>query len=84
MLYLLARVADTIADSKEGETEELKRLLNLYNDVAQEDPKPYLISVKSQAYKTMKARLNFSEMFQMLSKAFRNIHRQIERECLSV
>ena len=35
LLYLLARVADTIADSKEGETEELKRLLNLYNDVAQ-------------------------------------------------
>ncbi len=35
LLYLLARVADTIADSKEGETEELKRLLSLYNDVAQ-------------------------------------------------
>ena len=35
LLYLLARVADTIADSKEGDTEELKRLLRLYNDVAQ-------------------------------------------------
>ncbi|MBJ62189.1 MAG: farnesyl-diphosphate farnesyltransferase [Euryarchaeota archaeon] len=35
LLYLLARVADTIADSKEGETEELKRLLSQYNDVAQ-------------------------------------------------
>ena len=35
LLYLLARVADTIADSKEGETEELKRLLSSYNDVAQ-------------------------------------------------
>ncbi len=35
LLYLLARVADTIADSKEGETEELKNLLKQYNDVAQ-------------------------------------------------
>lgn len=35
LLYLLARVADTIADSKEGDTEELKRLLRLYNDVVQ-------------------------------------------------
>ena len=35
LLYLLARVADTIADSKEGETEELKRLLSQYNQVAQ-------------------------------------------------
>ncbi len=35
LLYLLARVADTIADSKHGETEELLRLLNQYNDVAQ-------------------------------------------------
>ena len=35
LLYLLARVADTIADSKEGETEELKLLLSQYNDVAQ-------------------------------------------------
>ena len=32
---LLARVADTIADSKYGETAELKRLLSAYNDVAQ-------------------------------------------------
>ena len=35
LLYLLARVADTIADSKYGETAELKRLLTEYNDVAQ-------------------------------------------------
>ncbi len=35
LLYLLARVADTIADSKHGETEELMRLLREYNDVAQ-------------------------------------------------
>ncbi len=35
LLYLLARVADTIADSKHGETEELLRILNQYNDVAQ-------------------------------------------------
>jgi len=35
LLYLLARVADTIADSKHGETEELLRLLREYNDVAQ-------------------------------------------------
>ena len=35
LLYLLARVADTIADSKEGDTEELMRLLKEYNDVAQ-------------------------------------------------
>jgi farnesyl-diphosphate farnesyltransferase len=31
----LARVADTIADSKHGDTEELLRLLHSYNDVAQ-------------------------------------------------
>lgn len=35
LLYLLARVADTIADSKHGETEVLLNLLNAYNDVAQ-------------------------------------------------
>jgi len=35
LLYLLARVADTIADSKHGDTEELLRLLRKYNDVAQ-------------------------------------------------
>ena len=35
LLYLLARVADTIADSKHGDTEELLRLLYQYNDVAQ-------------------------------------------------
>ena len=35
LLYLLARVADTIADSKSGETDELLMLLRDYNDVAQ-------------------------------------------------
>ncbi len=35
LLYLLARVADTIADSKSGETDDLLRLLRDYNDVAQ-------------------------------------------------
>ena len=35
LLYLLARVADTIADSKSGETEELLKLLRDYNQVAQ-------------------------------------------------
>lgn len=35
LLYLLARVADTIADSKHGDTEELLRLLHSYNDVTQ-------------------------------------------------
>ena len=35
LLYLLARVADTIADSKSGETQVLLDLLKNYNDVAQ-------------------------------------------------
>ena len=35
LLYLLARVADTIADSKHGETDFLLKLLQEYNDVAQ-------------------------------------------------
>ena len=35
LLYLLARVADTIADSKHGETEVLQQILKQYNDVAQ-------------------------------------------------
>ncbi|MBL6743258.1 MAG: squalene/phytoene synthase family protein [Candidatus Poseidonia sp.] len=35
LLYLLARVADTIADSKHGETQVLLDLLSDYNDVAQ-------------------------------------------------
>lgn len=35
LLYLLARVADTIADSRHGETEVLLTLLRNYNDVAQ-------------------------------------------------
>ena len=35
LLYLLARLADTIADSKHGETDVLLDLLKKYNDVAQ-------------------------------------------------
>ncbi len=35
LLYLLARVADTIADSKVGETEVLLHHLSAYNDVVQ-------------------------------------------------
>ncbi len=35
LLYLLARLADTIADSKHGETEVLIDLLSGYNDAAQ-------------------------------------------------
>lgn len=35
LLYLLARVADTIADSKHGETDVLLTILRQYNDVAQ-------------------------------------------------
>ena len=35
LLYLLARVADTIADSKHGETEVLLKMLREYNEVAQ-------------------------------------------------
>ena len=35
LLYLLARVADTIADSKHGETEVLLKILKQYNEVAQ-------------------------------------------------
>ena len=35
LLYLLARVADTIADSKHGDTDELLILLRSYNEVAQ-------------------------------------------------
>ena len=35
LLYLLARVADTIADSKHGDTEELLKLLRNYNDFTQ-------------------------------------------------
>jgi len=35
LLYLLARVADTIADSKHGETDILMSLISKYNDVAQ-------------------------------------------------
>jgi farnesyl-diphosphate farnesyltransferase len=35
LLYLLARVADTIADSKHGDTNVLLQVLKSYNDVAQ-------------------------------------------------
>ena len=35
LLYLLARVADTIADTKHGETDFLTNLLQKYNEVAQ-------------------------------------------------
>ena len=35
LLYLLARVADTIADSKQGETTDLMIILREYNDVVQ-------------------------------------------------
>ena len=35
LLYLLARVADTIADSKHGDTDVLLGALRAYNDVAQ-------------------------------------------------
>tara|TARA_Y100001954_G_scaffold219629_1_gene253992 strand:+ start:1170 stop:2294 length:1125 start_codon:yes stop_codon:yes gene_type:complete len=39
LLYLLARIADTIADSKTGETEVLIDLITKYNDVAQGNSK---------------------------------------------
>ena len=39
LLYLLARIADTIADSKAGETEVLIDLITKYNDVAQGNSK---------------------------------------------
>jgi farnesyl-diphosphate farnesyltransferase len=35
LLYLLARVADTIADSKQGETNQLLQTLQQYNELAQ-------------------------------------------------
>jgi len=35
LLYLLARVADTIADSKQGETDLLLQVLQQYNELAQ-------------------------------------------------
>ncbi|MEC8927448.1 MAG: phytoene/squalene synthase family protein [Candidatus Thermoplasmatota archaeon] len=35
LLYLLARIADTIADSKQGETELLLQTLQRYNELAQ-------------------------------------------------
>ena len=35
LLYLLARVADTIADTKVGETTQLLEHLKVYNDVVQ-------------------------------------------------
>tara|TARA_B100001996_G_scaffold61517_1_gene44020 strand:+ start:1193 stop:2239 length:1047 start_codon:yes stop_codon:yes gene_type:complete len=35
LLYLLARIADTIADSRHGETDSLLRTLQEYNDAAQ-------------------------------------------------
>ena len=35
LLYLLARVADTIADSKQGDTQDLLKIINGYNDFAQ-------------------------------------------------
>ena len=35
LLYLLARVADTIADSKAGQTSDLVEALTQYNEVAQ-------------------------------------------------
>tara|TARA_Y100000591_G_scaffold103757_1_gene88228 strand:+ start:544 stop:825 length:282 start_codon:yes stop_codon:yes gene_type:complete len=35
LLYLLARVADTIADSKHGNTDELLNFLKDYNEVVQ-------------------------------------------------
>jgi len=35
LLYLLARIADTVADSKQGETQLLLHTLQEYNEVAQ-------------------------------------------------
>ena len=39
LLYLLARVADTIADSKQGDTQDLLKIISGYNDFAHDRSK---------------------------------------------
>ena len=79
-----SRVADTIADSKEGETEELKRLLSLYNDVAQgkSESLPDFSEIADIQDKESEAELlrNVSDVIEGLE----NIRSQTERECLNV
>ena len=58
LLYLLARVADTIADSKHGETKILLDTLKQYNEVHKAGQISYLIFPRYLRFKTMKAKLN--------------------------
>ena len=63
LLYLLARVADTIADSKTGDTDMLVNHLQNYNEVVQGVRKTCLISLHWPISKPMNTRLNFSETY---------------------
>ena len=61
LLYLLARVADTIADSKVGETEALLRYLADYNDVVQGRATELPDFEPWQPFKPMNMKRSFSE-----------------------
>ena len=81
LLYLLARVADTIADSKHGETEVLLKLLKQYNKVAQGNSKtlPDFAMIAEIQDNPDEAKL--LEMCNQLSRVLKSMIRAIEKGC---
>ena len=87
LLYLLARVADTIADSEHGETEILLETLKQYNDVAQGNSTqlPEFSEIASiQTNPSEKELLNnVSDVISALSN-YEKADRRLMLECLDI
>tara|TARA_B100001093_G_scaffold169000_2_gene161731 strand:- start:67378 stop:68394 length:1017 start_codon:yes stop_codon:yes gene_type:complete len=85
LLYLLARVADTIADSKHGETEVLLQLLRQYNQVAQGEsstlPDFSELSKMQTNENEAKLLLNIQDVVDAL-QVYSSVDRALMLECL--
>ena len=87
LLYLLARVADTIADSKHGETKTLLETLKKYNHVAQgnSDELPDFSEIASIQINPSEKELleNVSDVITALS-TYKEADRKLMLECLDI
>ena len=87
LLYLLARVADTIADSKHGETKTLLETLKKYNHVAQgnSDELPDFSEIASIQNNPSEKELleNVSDVITALS-TYKEADRKLMLECLDI
>jgi len=87
LLYLLARIADTIADSSEGSTEDLLGTLKSYNDRAQglSESMPDMAELSESQTNPAEAKLllRSDEVVGLLSE-LPETDRRIVRSCLAV